>query len=99
MKTFEFFFEDFRGKNKAPWSFMVGVLTNLDCAMYKPGDVIIPVRKKVEELIIIEQGYCKLYAFSPSRDKTHEEKQLVVRLPSKSWYGEFQILLNLESSF
>ena len=75
LKTFEFFFEDFRGKNKAPMSFMVGVLTNLDCAMYKPGDVIIPVRKKVEELIIIEQGYCKLFAFIPSRDnKTHDEK-------------------------
>lgn len=53
LKTFEFFFEDFRSRNKASMSFMVGVLTNLDCAMYKPGDVIIPTKKPVEELVII----------------------------------------------
>lgn len=30
MKTFEYFFEDFRTKNKAPMTFIVRVLTNLD---------------------------------------------------------------------
>ena len=80
-------------------SFVVGVLTNLDCAMYKPGDVIIHAKKPVDDLVIIEQGYCRLYAFTPSRDKTYEEKNLVVKLCRSSWYGEFQILLNLDSSF
>ena len=54
MKTFKYFFEDFRSRNKASMSFVVGVLTNLDCAMYKTGDVIIPAKKPVDDLIIIE---------------------------------------------
>ena len=41
MKTFEYFFEDFRTKNKAPMTFIVRALTNLDCALYIPNEVII----------------------------------------------------------
>ena len=100
MKTVQYFLEDYRGRNKAPLSFLVGVLTNLDCQLFKPDEVIIPARKPVEQLIIIEHGDCNLYGFSPSReDKTVMEKNIVVRLPRRSWYGEFQILLNLDSSF
>ena len=89
MKTFTYFLEDFRGKNKAPLPFLVGVLTNLDCQMFKPNSVIVPANRPVEDLVIVEQGTCYLYGFSPSRDKEYLEKNIVVKLPRRSWYGEF----------
>ena len=89
MKTFEYFFEDFRSKNKAPLTFMVGVLTKLDCQLYDPGEVILEAKKPIEELIMVHQGYCNLYGFQPSKDGGTLEKHLIVRLPRRSWYGEF----------
>ena len=89
LKTFAYFLEDHRSKNKAPWSFISRILTNLDCQLYNPGDVIVRANKPVEELIIIHQGYCNLYGFEPSKDGNHEVKHLIVRLPERSWYGDF----------
>ena len=98
MKTFAYFLENFRSREKAPWTFIVRILTNLDCQQYNPGEIILRANKPVEELIIIHQGYCNLYGFQLSKDGTHQEKHLIVRLPTKSWYGEFQILLDLDST-
>ena len=39
-KTFEFFFEDFGGKNKASDAFMIQILTHLDSSLYIPGKII-----------------------------------------------------------
>ena len=41
MNAFAFFFEDFVGKNKAPTDFMVGILTQLNINLYRPGEIII----------------------------------------------------------
>ena len=41
LQTFEFFFEDFSGKNRASTAFMVAIMQNLDSALYKQGEVII----------------------------------------------------------
>ena len=100
MKTFEYFFEDFRTKNKAPMTFIVRALTNLDQELYDPGEVILAANKPIEDLIIIHTGHCNLYGFQPSEEKgMPDDKHLIVRLQKRSWYGEFQILLDLDSSF
>lgn len=78
---------------------MVRVLTQLVTTMYKPGEVIIDLRSKVKDLIIIMKGECNLYGFSPAQNSEEPDKMHVVTLPEQSWYGDFQILLNLESSF
>ena len=97
MSTFEFFFQDFAGKDKAPESFMISVLTNLDSRLFDKGSVLIEENGKVEDLIVAGEGKLKLYGFYDHRGERH--KMHIVNLPVCSWYGDFQILLDLESSF
>ena len=93
IETFSYFFEDFRGGNKAHMSFVAGVVTSLDYAIYKPGEVIVPAFQPVDSLVMIQSGSCNLNGFN------EKQNHLIVKLPSKSWYGEMQILLNLNSTF
>ena len=54
----------------------------------------------VEDLVIIEQGKCNLYGFERNLTETNAtEKLLIVSLPEQSWFGDFQILLDVKSSF
>ena len=61
MKTFEFFFEDFRDGNVAPDGFIVYVMTNLRSQLYNPGDAIIEFNEEVEDMVFIQSGTCNLY--------------------------------------
>ena len=76
------------------------ILTQLDSKLYKPGETMIQHNSEVKELIFIEQGKCNLYGFWPSKEIENEfQKLLIVRLVEKSWYGDAQILLNINSPF
>jgi len=75
-------------------------LTQLDSALYSSGQVILPFEKKVRDLIIIEKGSCNLYGFEQSNENKEEmDKLLIAKLPECSWFGDFQILLDLNNSF
>ena len=63
MKTFEFFFYDFSSSEKAPDAFATAVLTSLKSSLYRPNEIIIPYKQRVDELVIIDRGYCNLYGF------------------------------------
>lgn len=62
-ETLAFFFEDYLSKKKAPAHFIVEVLTNLDSAIYVPGQVIIEQGQPAEDLIIIKEGKADLYGY------------------------------------
>ena len=47
----------------APEGFMIDVLTNLDSTLYLPGTPIAVANTRVEELVVIAEGSCKLYGF------------------------------------
>ena len=64
METLQFFFEDFKGRNKAYMPFIAGVVTNLDYAIYKLGEVIIPAFQPVDSLVIIQSGSCNINGFN-----------------------------------
>lgn len=98
IEKFQFFFEDFEGKGKkAPTDFVNQVLTNLDSRLYPIGQVIIEREHRVESLMLIQQGKCNLNGWIDSRGE--QLKVQVVRLLESSWFGDFQILLELDSSF
>ena len=99
MNTFKFFFEDVIGKYKTTDEVMYAILTNLDSALYQPGEAIIKHMAKVDELILIQQGHCHLYGYSKDKSSGMEQKVNFINLPRYSWYGDFQILLNLNSTF
>ena len=71
--AFSFFFEDFQERNGAPEAFMVKVLTQLVSVLYKPGEIIIPHLKKVDELIVIMKGSCNLYGFNDYNDEASNQ--------------------------
>ena len=97
MHAFAFFFEDFAGKNKAPEDFIVGILTQLTMSLYRPGDIILRQNEKVEDLILIEKGSCNLYGFQKYEGEI--EKLLIAKLIEFGWYGDYHILLEVESKF
>lgn len=49
-ETLSFFFQDFQSKKQAPAHFIVEVLTNIDSAIYVPGEVIIQRGIGVDDL-------------------------------------------------
>ena len=76
---------------------MVSVLTHLDSHLYATGTVLIAERQKVEDLIVVASGKLNLFGFYDHRGE--HKKMQIVKLPTCSWYGDFQILLNFESTF
>ena len=76
----------------------MAVLTQLDSAIYKPGDLIVQRNTKLHDLFIIREGTCNLNGMFQSGP--NEMKVIrIVRLPEGSWYGDHSILLDLESPF
>lgn len=51
----------------------------------------------MEDLILIEKGSCNLYGFQEYEGEV--EKLLIARLFDHSWFGDYQILLEVESTF
>ena len=76
---------------------MMAVLTSLDSRLFETGHVLIEENEKVKDLIIAAEGKLKLYGFYDHRDE--RIKMHIVNLPVRSWFGDYQIMLNLESSF
>lgn len=73
------------------------MLTNLDSQLYRVGETVIDYHDKVEKLMLIQSGKCDLNSLLDQRNSKIEVR--IVRLLESSWYGDFQILLDLESSF
>ena len=74
------------------------MLTNLDMSLYEPGHVIIDKGEDVEELRVVVSGKCLLFGYYSSKDG-EEHKALITKIPEKGWFGDFQILLDLESTW
>ncbi len=62
-KSWEFFFEDFNGKTKAPEAFMIDVVTRLSSQMHDPGATIVPRGQTMNDLHLVAQGNCELYGY------------------------------------
>ena len=97
-RTLDYFFEDKNGKNKASDLFINEVLTQLDSRLYEPGEIIMERNSRVRDLIFIAQGTCKLFGFYEQKDGDLI-RMVIVRLREGSWYGDFQVLMDCESSF
>ena len=78
---------------------MMQMLTNLKCRDYEePGNIIIDDDKPVREFVIVAKGCCNLVG--KFRDSKNQQRcAVVVQLPAQSWYGDFQIILNMKSTF
>ena len=82
----------------APQGFVTKVMTQLDALLYKPGSTIVKRDEEIDELVLISKGRCDLMGFFTDR-KGRDKTVLITRLPQGSWYGDFQILLDVHSTF
>jgi len=73
---------------------MFRVLTKLKSKMFRPGEIIIERGQIIRDLVVVGEGSCHLYGFFKDIRKV-ERKALLVSLPRKSWFGDFQILLQM----
>jgi len=76
---------------------MLNLLGSLDCRLYKPGDNVCTRNEKIHRLILLAEGSCNLYGYCEVRGVEH--KIALSHLPERSWYGDFQILLEVQSTF
>ena len=94
---FTYFFEDFRGRNKAPESLVTDIVCNLDVQIFEPNQTIIDFGSKVEYLYLIQKGKCNLYGrFNTTDGQRHEAH--IVSFYKRGWYGDFQIFLDIQAS-
>ena len=100
IRKFKFFFQDYINQIRAPQDFMVRMMTSLDSQLYKPGALILESDQKVDNLILIAQGKCFLNGFIRSGPTgTSDTVVTLVKLIEGSWYGDFNILLDVEMKF
>ena len=66
--------------------------------MYRPGEIIIERGQPVRELVVVGRGNAHLYGYFKDI-RGVEKKALLVSLPKCSWFGDFQLLLKLDSTF
>ena len=61
------------------------------CRIFEPDKVIVRFNQSVEEIFFIKHGQVRVL------DKTACNDFLI--LPEKSWFGDYQVLLQLRSNF
>jgi signal-transduction protein with cAMP-binding, CBS, and nucleotidyltransferase domain len=77
---------------------MFRVLTRLKSRLYRQGETVLEQNQVVRELLLVGRGHVDLYGFFKDEQK-QERRALLVTLPEKSWFGDYQILLDLSSTF
>lgn len=92
-----YYFNDYKYDNKAPFGFVMKVLTNLHCAIFLEGNKLIEFGKPVYNLNIFMKGSVNLYGYGKLNGEEH--RVMLSRLPVGSWYGDYQILMNTNSNF
>ena len=91
-----YFFRDLNNKNKCPNSFIERIVINLDMELYQPGETIVTPGQQIENLRFVYQGSCLLYGKDSFESK---DEFFVCKLPTGSWFGDYQILLNLKNTW
>ena len=67
------------------------LVVRMYCRIFEPDKIIVNFNKSVDEVYFIKQGQVRVF------DKTGSNDFLI--LPQKSWFGDFQVILQLRSSF
>ena len=73
---------------------MIDVVTSLNSQMHDPGAIIVPMGQTMNDLHLVAQGNCELYGYYKDAMGA-EYRTLIVSLPTQSWYGDFQIMLDM----
>ncbi len=73
---------------------MIEVVSSLNSQMHDPGVKIVPRHQTMNDLHLVAQGNCELYGYFKDA-MGMEYRTLLVSLPTQSWYGDFQIMLDI----
>ena len=90
-------FADFKANNmqlffeQTEQGFQNYIVVRMYCRIFEPDKIIVNFNKAVDEVYFIKQGQVRVF------DKTGSNDFLI--LPQKSWFGDYQSILQLRSSF
>ena len=73
-------------------------MISLESSLYDLGDLIVDKGEFLTDLIFIVQGECDLYGIDKLKNGD-KIRQKVVRLKEGSWFGDYQILLDVKSTW
>ena len=73
-------------------------MVSLESTLYDVGDMIVEKGTYLDDMIFICNGECDLYGLH-KLDNGDKLRQKVVTLKEGSWFGDYQILLNVKSSW
>ena len=74
------------------------VMTRLNSRLYERGHILIRQGKEVDNLIFINEGCLHIYGYHEFKEQEMLRFKAVT-LPKGSWFGDYQILLNLTTNW
>ena len=77
---------------------MIKVVTRLKIQHYRHGEKIVAKGDRMKDLIIVSKGTINLNGYFHDM-RGNEFCTRIINLPRKSWYGDYQILLDMNSTF
>ena len=98
VKRFDFFFNDYNFGNHCSKTFIMHIMTRLNSRLYERGSIMIKQNKRVDNLILVNQGCLHIYGYYVIKDEEMLRFKAVT-IPKGSWYGDYQILLNITSNW
>ena len=72
------------------------IISSLTCQFYDPGQILIAMNRMVDGVHFIFEGFCKL---TSTYHIEGQEFGFSLRLPTGSWYGDYQVLMDTPSTW
>ena len=98
-KSFSHFFEE------CERGFTNEIIIQMYCQIYTPGKFVISYKRNVKEMYFIKQGMVEVYNnekddldIQNGHTKNIKDQKPILYLPKYSYFGDYQILLNLKSN-
>ena len=94
-ERFDFFFNDYNNQMFAPQRVIHLMVTGMESKLFGKGERIFAKGSPVNDFVFIYYGACNLYGYYALNQEALRFK--VVTLKKGSWFGDYQILLDIPS--
>jgi len=99
-KQMAYFFHDKIQHQKADIGLMRKMICALNCSMFEPGAVILEKGREVESVNFVFEGYANLInTYKIKDDMGEHEYGYSIRIPERSWFGDYQVLMDVPSTW
>jgi hypothetical protein len=76
------------------------IICALNCSMFEPGQLIIEKGKEVESVYFLFEGYADIMnTYTINDGEGSHDYGYKIRLPQRSWFGDYQIMMGVQSTW